>query len=177
MSKTKTKVTKETVTTEASELSLGDNWSCPCMAGCVRAKKPPGHDTCDRHKSFIKWLADHDKEEKQLQRDLSDKLSSSESDTRYYKKRCEEFSRDSGKYKIMYSETDKELQESIKEKKRLTQNLCGEITTLIENFDNYVFMLDSENFVEKVVNLEEQVCVFKEKDQLRAEKKAKKRAR
>lgn len=114
--KTKTISTKEVVTLKerddatTGQLSTGDNWSCPCMAGVIRAKKPPGHENCDRHKAWKKYMDEHDKEMKIQLRSLTDKLSSAESDSRQKERQCREFSQDCVKWRTYYLTADTQLE-------------------------------------------------------------------
>ena len=152
MSSTKTRTIKEVVTLKTHDdskvLSVGDNWTCPCMAGVFRAKEPPGHKNCDRHKSFMKWKEEEDKKTKEHLRELSDKLSRAESSARDWEQKCIFNSKEFFKYRTWWRNAEEELcmkkrtitdlEKYIAEKDGDLENRNGEIRILYENLDYMV---------------------------------------
>tara|TARA_B100001287_G_scaffold273751_1_gene277800 strand:+ start:1230 stop:1730 length:501 start_codon:yes stop_codon:yes gene_type:complete len=140
----KTRVTKEVVTLKKSDdgktLSTGDNWSCPCMAGVIRAKKPAGHDNCDRHIAFKKWLSEHNTEKQKELRSLSDKLSAEQSNARHWETKSTEMSKEFLKYKTWYQNSEHEL--CTKERKiKSLENDINEFDEIIDNREREIRIL------------------------------------
>ena len=151
MASTKTKTISKEVTTlktrdDSKALSTGDNWSCGCMAGRKFAKKPPGHDNCQTHKEFMKWLSAHDGDKQKELRALSDKVSAAQSTSRDFENKYIFNSKEFVKYQTWYrnaedilcnqKRTITGLKKDIEDRDLDLDDKDNEIRVLYENLDH-----------------------------------------
>ena len=188
--RTKTISTKEVVTLKENDdgqaLSTGDNWSCPCTAGVTRAKKPPGHDNCDRHKAFVKWRDEEFKKHKMELRSLSDKLSTAESESRAKERQCREFSTDCLKWRTLFNNADSQLDN----KKRLITTLEKDNLSLEREMVSFekstadevkelwdIIITDIPKLYREIDTANEKCRLFESRQEARAAKRQAKRAK